>query len=73
MKKLCILLSIVFFSASYQLNAQKIFATKSGQILFNATGGIEKIAAANNQVDSKFGEATGQIIFAVLIKGFKFK
>lgn len=73
MKKICILFSIILIAASSQLNAQKVFATKSGQILFNATGGIEKIAAVNNQVDSKFGEATGQIIFAVLIKGFKFE
>lgn len=56
-----------------QLNAQKVFSTKTGQLFFNASGGIEKIAAVNNQVDSKFGEATGQIIFGVLIKGFKFE
>lgn len=73
MKQIFTLLAIIFLSGFSQLNAQKIFATKSGQILFNATGGIEKIAAVNNQVDSKFGEGTGQIIFAVLIKGFKFE
>ena len=54
-------------------NAQKVFATKSGQIYFNATGALVKIAAINNQVDSKFVETTGQIIFGVLIKGFKFE
>lgn len=53
--------------------AQKVFATKSGQIYFNATGALVKIAAVNNQVDSKFVDATGQIIFGVLIKGFKFE
>ncbi len=53
--------------------SQKVYATKTGQIFFNATGGIEKIAAVNNQVDSKFVDATGQIIFAVLVKGFKFE
>lgn len=73
MRKIKILLAVFVMSMSIQLNAQKVFATKAGQILFNATGGIEKIAAVNNQVDSKFGEATGQIIFAVLIKGFKFE
>jgi hypothetical protein len=67
MRKIKILLAVFVMSISIQLNAQKVFATKAGQILFNATGGIEKIAAVNNQVDSKFGEATGQIIFAVLI------
>lgn len=73
MKKISVLLSILALGASFQLNAQKVFATKTGQIFFNATGGIEKIAAVNNQVDSKFVDATGQIIFGVLVKGFKFE
>jgi hypothetical protein len=55
------------------VSAQKVFATKSGQIYFNATGALVKIAAVNNQVDSKFVDATGQIIFGVLVKGFKFE
>jgi polyisoprenoid-binding protein YceI len=54
-------------------SAQKIYATKTGQIFFNATGGAVAIAAVNNQVDSKFVDATGQIIFGVLVKGFKFE
>jgi hypothetical protein len=58
---------------SQNLLAQKVYATKTGQIIFNATGGVEKIAAVNNQVDSKFVDATGQIIFGVLVKGFKFE
>ena len=73
MKKITTLLSIFTLFASFQLNAQKVFATKTGQLFFNATGGIEKIAAVNNQVDSKFVDATGQIIFGVLVKGFKFE
>jgi hypothetical protein len=64
---------MTIMSSCINVNAQKVFATKTGQLFFNATGGIEKIAAVNNQVDSKFGEATGQIIFGVLIKGFKFE
>jgi hypothetical protein len=68
------LLVIVLFSGMLQTaNAQKVFATKSGQIYFNATGALVKIAAVNNQVDSKFVDDTGQIIFGVLIKGFKFE
>jgi len=54
-------------------SAQKVYATKIGQIFFNATGGAVPIAAVNNQVDSKFVDATGQIIFGVLVKGFKFE
>ena len=68
------LIVIVLFSGMLQTaNGQKVFATKSGQIYFNATGALVKIAAVNNQVDSKFVDATGQIIFGVLIKGFKFE
>ncbi|MEK0423368.1 MAG: hypothetical protein RLZ95_1278 [Bacteroidota bacterium] len=73
MNKKTTLLILFALVATISLNAQRIFATKTGQILFNASGGAEKIAAANNQVDAKFGEATGQIVFAVLIKGFKFE
>jgi polyisoprenoid-binding protein YceI len=58
---------------SNNLSAQKVYATKSGQVFFNATGGIEKIAAVNNQVESKFVDATGQIVLALLVKSFKFE
>lgn len=70
MKK--IILSTCLIAVSFLANAQ-LFATKSGQIFFNATGGDVKIAAVNNQTDSKFVGTTGQIIFGVLIKGFKFE
>ncbi len=70
MKK--IILSICFLTFVFLGNAQ-LFATKTGQIFFNATGGDVKIAAVNNQTDSKFVGTTGQIIFGVLIKGFKFE
>ena len=64
---------ILLIGMTQTAHAQKVFATKSGQIYFNATGALVKIAAVNNQVDSKFVDATGQIIFGVLIKGFKFE
>ncbi len=68
-----LILFAMFFVMNQTANAQKVFATKSGQIYFNATGALVKIVAVNNQVDSKFVDATGQIIFGVLIKGFKFE
>lgn len=74
MKKLMnSLFVILIMTISFHSNAQKVYATKMGQLFFNASGGIEKIAAVNNQVDSKFVDATGQIIFGVLVKGFKFE
>ena len=71
MKKI-IVTSFILIAAISSINAQKIYATKTGQLKFNATGGIEPITAVNNQVDSKMVDKTGQIIFSVLIKGFKF-
>ncbi len=76
MKKLITLMVLMLglqITMVQNLNAQKVYATKTGQIFFNATGGAVPIAAVNNQVDSKFVETTGQIIFGVLIKGFKFE
>ncbi len=66
------LLVVILFSALTS-EAQKVYATKTGQTAFNASSPIEKIAAANNQTDSKFVADNGQVVFAVLIKGFKFE
>lgn len=68
-----ILASVMLIGLAMQANAQKVFSTKSGQLTFNASGGIETIAAVNNQVDSKFASATGQIVIAALVKGFRFE
>ena len=78
-KKLTAVLVLLILVCNMQIvnaqtpSAQKVYATKTGQIFFNATGGAVAIAAVNNQVDSKFVDATGQIIFGVLVKGFKFE
>lgn len=66
------LLVVILFSALTS-EAQKVYATKTGQTAFNASSPIEKIAAINNQTDSKFVAENGQVVFAVLIKGFKFE
>ncbi len=68
-----LILFFCFFMMNNVANAQQVFATKTGQLFFNATGGDVKIAAVNNQTDSKFVSTTGQIIFGVLFKGFKFE
>jgi len=65
---------MLFFSIiTFSLFAQKIFSTKTGQIKFNASSPIEQIIGVNNQADSKMVDKTGQIIFSVLIKSFKFE
>jgi hypothetical protein len=65
-----LLLALSFF---VQANAQKMYQTKSGQIKFNASSPLETIKAVNNQADSRWLESNGQIVFSVLIKGFKFE
>ncbi|MCX6207594.1 MAG: YceI family protein [Bacteroidetes bacterium] len=67
---LSFLLILAFFMNA---NAQKMYATKSGQIKFNASSPLETIKAVNNQADSRWLESNGQIVFSVLIKGFKFE
>lgn len=66
------LLAAIFLSA-VSTQAQKVYSTKTGQTAFNASSPLEKIAAVNNQTDSKFVADNGQVVFAVLIKGFKFE
>jgi len=67
------MLSLMSLSACLVLHAQKLYSTKTGQIKFNASSPLEHVVAINNQVDSKMIDKTGQIVFSVLIKSFKFE
>ena len=71
MKKIFTLFLVTSLLSIGVVSAQKMYATKTGQIGLNASGTVD-IKAMNNQVDSKFADKTGQIIFNVLIKAFKF-
>ena len=71
MKKMLFQFMLLVLSITI-VHGQKLYSTRTGQMKFNASGGVEKIAAVNNQVDSKMIDKTGQIVFSVLIKGFKF-
>jgi len=62
-------LALVAMGAS----AQGKYFTKSGVISFNAGTAVEDIDAVNKSATSVFDVATGQVEFAVLIKGFEFK
>lgn len=64
-----IIVCFLFLTAS----GQKMYATKTGQIKFNASSPLETIKAVNNQADTRWLESNGQIVFSVLIKGFKFE
>ena len=53
--------------------AQNIFITKKGQISFFSKTPLENIDARNNDVASVLNTQTGELAFAVLIKGFHFE
>lgn len=73
MKKNLLLLTISFFLLT-GLHAQKFF-TKSGRINFDATssGSPEKIEAVNKTATCVMDSKSGNIQFAVLMKGFEFE
>lgn len=68
-KVLLILFSILALTA----RAQNRYFTKTGTIRFSAGTAMEDIDASNKSVTSVFDASTGQIEFAVLIKGFEFR
>ena len=64
---------ILLFLVAITGFTQKRYFTKSGNITFNAGTVLEDIEAVTNTSSSVFDASTGQIEFAVLIKGFEFK
>jgi hypothetical protein len=74
MLKNILVLCGISWLATTTIHAQKFF-TKAGRIDFNATApsSPEKIEAVNKTVTCVLDAATGNIQFAVLIKGFTFE
>ena len=73
MKKLFITCCLMVVSTS-AIFAQK-FMTRTGKVYFNATAvhSPEKIEGVNNEVASILDSKSGDIVFQVLIKSFKFE
>ncbi|MCW3121691.1 MAG: polyisoprenoid-binding protein [Flavipsychrobacter sp.] len=73
MKKLLLTVSCLMM-ATTAMFAQK-YMTRTGRISFNATAAKspEKIEAINNEVANIVDAKTGDIVFQVLIKSFKFE
>jgi hypothetical protein len=69
-KALLIGLSLCFLQF---VSAQTVFITRNGQISFSSRSVVEKIDAINNEVSSVLNTQTGEMVFAVLLKGFHFK
>jgi len=53
--------------------AQNVWMTRTGQISFFSKTPMENIEAINNEVSSMINTQNGDIVFAVLIKGFRFE
>jgi polyisoprenoid-binding protein YceI len=72
MKKL--LLAALMISTTPVLYAQK-YMSRTGKISFNSTApkSPEKIEAINNEVATVFDSKTGDLIFQVPVKSFKFE
>ena len=69
MKKI---LCLAFVLCGFQLNAQR-YLTKSGEISFFSDAPLEKIEAHNKQVNCAIDLKTGEVIFKVLIRSFRFE
>jgi len=70
MKKILIVLAAVLIFQG--LSAQK-YMTRNGFIGFYSHTPMEDIKADNNQVASVFDTETGELVFQVLMKSFKFE
>ena len=71
MKKIILPIAAIVISLS-TIAQEKTYSTKSGVIKFFSNAPLEKIEAVNSQVICKLSNKTGQMGFAMLIKGFKF-
>jgi hypothetical protein len=57
----------------YAGNAQEVLITRQGKVSFFGKTPLENIDAINNEASSALNTKTGEIGFAVLIKGFHFE
>lgn len=72
MKNIIILIAAIALVTS-SVQAQKIYSTKTGRISFFSNAPLEDIEAKNSEVESKLAPSNGQVVFTLLIKGFKFQ
>jgi len=73
MKKAITILSVFFIVFSGATQAQGKFYTKTGKISFFSSTSMENIDAINKSVTVLLDTKTGDLQFAVLMKGFEFK
>ena len=64
---------VILFSVGAVGKAQQKYFTKTAKISFFSKAPLENIEAVNNKVVSVWDVETGQLEFAVLMKGFEFQ
>ena len=70
-----LVLTVVFFTSLSTAALSQNYMTRTAKISFNASapGSPEKIEAVNNEVASIFDSKSGNIVFQLLVKNFKFE
>jgi polyisoprenoid-binding protein YceI len=71
MKKILVL--ILFSVVGISGFSQTVYMTRSGQISFFSKTPMENINGVNNEVTSMLDAGKGDLVFAVLIKSFRFE
>lgn len=71
MKRLITL--ILFSTVSILSFSQSVFMTRNGQVSFFSKTPMENIEGTNNEVTSMIDTSKGDIVFAVLVKSFRFE
>ncbi len=72
MKKIILFIAICVTTSAISNAQEKIYKTKSGIIKFFSNTALEKIEGVNSQVTSMMNDKSGQFVFLLLQKGFKF-
>ena len=75
MKIKSILLSSLLLSGVFTASSQDLYFTKTAKVNFDCTPAnpVEKIDAVNNEATSFLNKASGELVFAVLVKSFRFE
>ena len=64
---------LVMVTASLSGFAQTILMTRNGQVSFFSKTPMENIEAVNNEVTSMLNPSSGEVVFAILVKSFRFE
>lgn len=70
MKNLLIVLFALLFAAPA---SAQLYMTRNGQVSFYSETPMENIDATNNEVTSMVNVETGEVVFALLVKSFRFE